>query len=106
MTLTNLRNKAVIATRLTTVSGNKQAYATTTAHMVEIQMLSPEKTNLFNGAMGKTYQCYADALADIVEGDKLRQTSNGNVYKVKTGGVTRRSQGSIDYLSVIVEQVN
>lgn len=104
--LTNLRNKQVVITRLTTISGNKQAYATTTATYVEIQVLSPEKTNLYNGAMGKTFRCYLDPSEDIIEGDKLRETSNGHLYKVKTGGVSRRTQGSIDYISVIMEQIN
>lgn len=104
--LLNLTNKEIIITRLTTVSGNKRAYATVTADFAEIQLLSPEKTNLYNGAMGKTFKCYVDPSVDIREADMLREVSNGNLYKVKTGGVTRRSQGSIDYFQIVMEQVN
>lgn len=104
--LEHLTTKQIIITRLTTTTGNRRAYATLTAAFAEIQQLSVEKTNLYNGAMGKTFQCYVDPSVSILEGDSLRETSTGNIYKVKTGGVTRRSMGSIDYLSVIMEQVN
>ena len=106
MTFLNLTNKQIVISRLTPVSGNKKIYATLTAGLAEIQLLSPEKTNLYNGMMGKTYQLYTDPSTDISEGDILREVDTGNRYKVKTGGITRRTQGSIDYLSVIVEQIN
>ena len=106
MTLQNLRNKQIIVSRLTTVSGNKRAYATLTAAYVELQPASREKVDMFGGAMGKLFNCYADISADILEADMLRETSSGNLYKVKTGGVSKRSQGSIDYLQIVVEQIN
>jgi hypothetical protein len=107
MTLENLRNKQVVISSLTTINGTrKQAYTTVTAALVELQPLSPEKTNLYNGQMGKTFKCFMDISADVTEGDLLREVSSGNRYKVKTGGISKRSQGSIDYLSVIVEQIN
>lgn len=104
--LQNLTTKEIIITRLTTVSGNRKAYATTTAALAEIQPLSPAKTQLFEGAMGKTYICYVDSSVTILEGDKLRETSNGNIYKVKTGGVSRRTFGSVDFKSIIMEHIN
>lgn len=105
-TLENLTTKAIIITRLSTVSGYKRAYATLTAAFAEIQPLSREKTEMYNGAMGKTFICYVDPSVSIQESDMLRETSNGNLYKVKTGGVSRRTMGSIDYVAVIMEQVN
>lgn len=105
-TLQNLTTKQIIITRLTTVTGNRRAYATTTACMAEVQPLSPAKTNLYNGAMGKTFICYVDPTVTILEADMLREVSNGNLYKVKTGGVSRRTFGSVDFLSIVMEQVN
>ncbi len=105
-TLENFTNKQIITARLTVVSGNKRAYATLTAAFAEVQLLSPEKTNLYEGAMGKTFKMYVDPSVSVLEGDLIREVSNGNKYKVKTGGVTRRTQGSIDYTQVIMEQIN
>lgn len=105
-TLLNLCTKQIIITRLTTVSGNRQAYTTTTGAVAEIQPLSPEKTNLANGIMGKTFACYVDPDVSILEHDKLREVATGNVYKVKTGGVSRRTFGSVDFIAIVMEQVN
>lgn len=105
-TLENLLTKQIIITRLTTVSGNKKAYATTTATYAEIQPITPDKVNLYNGAMGKTYKCFTDPTDDIQEGDTLREVSTGKLFKVKTGGVSRRTMGSMDFLAIIMEQVN
>ena len=105
-TLINLTNKQVIISRLTTVSGNRRAYVTTTAAMSEIQPLSPAKTQLVEGVMGKTYHIFTESTADIQESDKLREVSTSKVFKVKTGGVSRRTMGSMDFLAVIVEQMN
>ena len=105
-TLENLTTKAIIITRLTTISGNRRAYATLTAAFAEIQPLSPEKTQIYDGVVGKTFRCYVDPSVSIQEADRLRETSTGNIYKVKTGGVSRRTMGSIDYTAVIMEQVN
>lgn len=105
-TLQNLTTKQIVITRLTTVSGNKRAYLTTTACMAEIQPLSLEKTNLINGAMGKTFKCFIDPSVTVQEADMFREVSNGNLYKVKTGGVSRRTFGSVDFITIIMEQVN
>ncbi len=105
-TLQNLTNKQIIITRLVTVSGNKKAYSTTTAAMAELQPLSPAKTQAFDGVMGKTYACYVDPSVTILEGDRLREVSNGKIYKVKNGGVSRRTFGSVDFLSIIIEHIN
>jgi len=105
-TLQNLTTKQIIITRLSTVSGYKQAFATVTAALAEIQPLSPSKTQSIEGVIGKTYICYTDPAAAVLAGDRLREVSTGNVYKVRTGGVSRRTFGSIDYLSVTMEQIN
>lgn len=104
--LLNLRNKQVIITRLLTVSGNKRAYATTTAAWVEIQPVSFSKQDVGGGVMNKLYKMFMDPTADIQEADMLRETSNGKHYKVRTGGVNRRTQGSIDYIEVVMELTN
>lgn len=105
-TLLNLTTKQIIITRLTAVSGYKRAYVTTTAAMAEIQPLSPAKTELIGGVMGKTFVIYVDPSVSIQESDRLREVSTGNIYTVKTGGVSRRTFGSVDFVSVHVEQVN
>lgn len=105
-TLENLATKQIVITRLMAVSGNKRAYATTTAALAEIQPLSPEKTTLVNGQMGKTYRAFVDPSYSVQESDILREVATGNKYKVKTGGVSRRTFGSIDYNEIIMEQIN
>lgn len=106
VTLVNLTTKQVIITRLTTVTGNRKAYTTTTACMAEVQPLSPDKTQLVEGVMGKTYKCFTEGNIDIQEGDRLREVATGKIFKVKNGGVSRRTFGSMDFLAVIMEQVN
>lgn len=105
-TLENLTTKRLIVSRLVTVTGNRKAYATTTGAWGEVQPLSPQKTQLVEGVMGKTYNVYTESTDDIQEADKLREVGTGKVFKVKTGGVSRRTMGSIDFLSIVVEQVN
>lgn len=105
-TLIHLTNKQVIISRLVNVGGNKTAYATVTGALSELQPLSLEKTALVDGVMGKTYRIYVDPTVDIREHDKVQEVSTGKIFKVKTGGVTRRTMGSIDYVTAIVEQVN
>lgn len=105
-TLQNLTTKEIVIVRLSVVSGNKQAYTTTTAAIAEVQPLSAQKTNLYNGAMGKTFICYVDPSVSVQESDRIREVGTGNIYKVKTGGVTRRTFGSIDYKAIVMEQVN
>lgn len=105
-TLQNLTTKQIVIARMSVVSGNKRAYATTTAANSEIQPLSLDKTNLYNGQMGKTFKCYVDPSVTILEADLIREVSTGRLFKVKTGGVSRRTMGSIDYTEVVMEQTN
>lgn len=105
-TLAHLATNSFIISRLTTISGYKKDFTTTTGIKANLQPLSAEKTQLFEGAMGKTYVIYCDAAIDIQEGDELRDTSTQDIYRVKNGGVSRRTHGAIDYKQVIVEQTS
>ncbi len=105
-TLAHIATDALIITRLTTISGFKKDYTTTTGIKANVQPLSPAKTDLFNGVMGKTFAIFVDGAIDIQEGDKLRDTSDNRIFKVKNGGVSRRTHGAIDYSTVIVELVS
>ena len=105
MSLTSLRNKTVIVSRPTVVSGYKQTFATVTAELVEVQKLSDDKAALYDGVAGKLYVVFADYDADILEHDKLVD-EDGRLFRVKTGGISARTQGSIEYKRIVVEQMN
>ncbi len=105
-TLQNLATKQIIITRLVATSGFKQAYATTTAGLAEIQPLSPAKTQSVDGVIGKTFVCYVDPSVSILPSDRIREVNTGNIYKVRTGGVSRRTFGSVDFVAIVMEQVN
>lgn len=106
MKLTHLATNLVIITRMTSVSGYKQAFSTVTAAMMAVQPLSLEKTALIGGVFGQTFKIYVDGDIDIQEGDRLRDFDTDEIYRVKSGAVTRRTYGSIDYREVIVEKVS
>lgn len=105
MSLQHLLTKTFIQSRLTAISGYKQAFATVTGARGNLQPLSLSKNQLSDGVMGKTFVIYADPTLDVREGDKLRDTATGKYYKVRNGGVTRRTQGSIDFNHIIVEEI-
>lgn len=104
--LAHLATHTLIASRLTTVSGNKKAFTTTTGFKAAVQPISASKQQMYEGAVGKTFQIYADGSLDVQEGDQLRDTFNGKYYKVKNGGVSRRTHGGlIDFHEIIVEEI-
>lgn len=105
-TLINLTTKQIIISRLTTVSGNRRTYATTTAAWAEVQPQSPSKTQAIEGVVLKTYAIYTESTADIQEHDMIREVETGKLFKVMSGGVSRRTMGSMDFLSINVNQVN
>jgi len=105
-TLTHLATNTFIITRLVTISGYKKDFCTTTGIRGSLQPLSFSKTNLFNGVMGKTFRIFVEGSIDIQEGDKLRNTSTDEIYKVKNGGTTRRTMGAVDYNECIIEQIS
>lgn len=104
--LAHLATNKLIISELVTVSGYKQSYTTVTSCLGALQPLGAEKTNLYNGVMGKTYRIFLDHGIDIGENDKLRDIETGKEYKVVNGGVNRRTQGSTDYKEVIIIETN
>lgn len=105
-TLAHLSTNRFIISRLVTVSGYKQDYTTTTGIKGTLQPLSPEKTQLYAGIVGKTYVIYVDSYIDLNEGDKLRDVDTGAIYKVVNGGQSQRAFGIIDYKKVIIQLVS
>ena len=101
--ITHLLSNIVIITRLSTVSGNKQAYSTVTSVSGHIQPITGEKAALYDGVFGKTFKIYVDGETDIKEGDKLKD-ENGYYYTVKSGAVSRRTFGSFDFREIIIER--
>jgi hypothetical protein len=81
-------------------------YSTVTGCKGNLQPASPSKTESFDGVMGKTFTIYVDGTIDVAEEDKFKDIDTGKVYKVMTGGVTRRTMGAIDYSEVTVVEVN
>jgi len=103
MKLTHLLNKQIVIARLVTESGDKMVFSTVTTEMGHIQPMADTKTEIVEGVFGKTFRLYMEGDVDIQEGDLLRDP-NGNYYKVKPDGVSRRTFGSFDYLIVVVEK--
>lgn len=89
---------------MTAVSGNKQAFSTVTAVVGNLQPVSAQDAQLYDGVYGRTFQFFADGAIDIQEGDRLKD-EKGAYYRVKGGGVVRRTEGSIDYLKVLCERI-
>ena len=84
-------------------SGDKMAMSTVTSSKAQIQPLDAERTQIVGGVFGKTFRIWVDTSLNIQEGDRLRD-EDGNFYKVRKGGVTPRSFGSIDYKEVLIEK--
>lgn len=103
--ISHLRTNTLIQQRMVAVAGSyKQVFSTVTAVVGNLQPLSIQDAQLFDGVFGRTFQFFADGTVDIQEGDKMRD-ENGVFYRVKGGGVVRRTEGSIDYLKVICERI-
>ncbi len=101
-----LANNQIVILRQSTVSGNLQAFATVTTELFNKQSVSPERTELFGGIVGKTYVFSCDGVIDVQEGDKFRDVDTSILYKVVSGGVTRKTHGSIDYLEIIAQEIS
>ena len=82
----------------------KQIFSTVTAVMGNLQPISVADVAVYDGVYGRTFQFFCDGTIDIQEGDKLKDET-GKYYRVKGGGVVRRTEGSIDYTKVIVERI-
>lgn len=106
MSIQHLATNTMIQSRMTTVSGYKQAFSTVTASLPgALQPLNDKDAALYEGVFGRTFQFFCDGTIDIQEGDKLVDTNTGVSYRVVSGGVVRRSFGSIDHLKVICERI-
>ena len=103
MRLTHLFDNRTIIARKVTVSGDKMAYVTVTAEMMNYQPVADSATEIREGTFGKQFKIYADGGADLQEGDRLRD-ENGVEYTVQPDGVSRRTMGSIDYLIAVVQK--
>ena len=100
-----LKDKTVVIARKTQQTGTDKFLASTvTSAQMHIQPLSQEKAELYDGVFGKTYTFYMDAGIDILPGDKLTD-EDGEIYKVVTGGVSKRDFGSFNHKEVIVEKI-
>ena len=104
MKFEHLLTSKIIISRMQSVAGDKIANSTVTAAWVNLQPLSEEKTSLVSGVYGKTYVIYCDNGIDIKDGDKLKDENN-YYYIVAKGGITQRSQGSIEYAKVIITRI-
>lgn len=105
-TLVNLQTNRFIHSQLIALTGFKKGYSTVTAMQATLQPLDEQKTNLYNGAMGKTFKFFTDYNENVIEGDLFQEVDTGKRYKVVNGGVSRRSFGSMDFQNVIVIEVN
>lgn len=105
-TLAHIATNQFIITRKTSVSGFRSAFATTTGIRANLQPLTDAKAQIFDGVPGKSFTIYADGVLDIQEGDRLRDINTGELYQVMTGGVSRRTHGSIDYKQCVVQLLN
>lgn len=101
--ITHLLSNTVVITRLSAVSGDKQAYSTVTSVEGHIQPISAGKAQLYDGVFGKSFKIYVDGDSDIQQGDRLKD-ENGIYYTVKADGVSRRTFGSFDFRQVIIEK--
>lgn len=104
--LVNLQTNRFVQSTLTSAGGYKMVFATVTGLQGGLQPLSSDKTNMYAGVMGKTFQLFLDNGEDVNEGDRFRDIDTGKNYKVVNGGVSRRTHGSMDFLSIIVVEVD
>lgn len=101
MRLTHLLNNRVIIARRVTTTGDKMAYVTVTAEMMNIQPVGDTATEIREGTFGKQFRIYCDGGASLQEGDRLRD-ENGYFYTVQPDGVSRRTMGSIDFIIAVI----
>lgn len=89
--LATFMNKKVSVMRLTTVSGNRKALATTQTPWSEIQNIDTRHQQVSEGIASKTYKAWFDIDAGIQEGDIIRNQDNNQRFKVI--GVEKHGQG-------------
>ena len=101
--LRNLMSNKIIIARQAATSGIKMAYLTVTAEFANFQPLGNRNSEIAPGSFSKAVRFYFPGDADVQEGDRLKDDL-GNYYTVASGGINRRSHGSLDYLSVDTEK--
>lgn len=80
---------------------NKYVYsATLTGYSADIQPLDPERIEIYNGRMGKTWAAFIDSSVDVKEGDII--VTDGKRYGVKAVS-TWQSAGLLDHRELIIE---
>lgn len=103
MRLTHLLNNRIIIARKVAVSGDRLAYVTVTAEMMNMQPVGDSATEIRAGTFGKQFKIYCDGGADLKEGDRLRDEDNVE-YTVMPDGVSRRTMGSLDFIIAVVQK--
>lgn len=105
--ITHLLDRRIRLYRLSQVSGNKTAYSTLTSSIeVARQPLTDEKSAFFDGSHGKTFVFFVDEALNIKESDQIRDYE-GNIYKIKAGGIEKRDDGLMaSYMRIVVDKVN
>lgn len=104
MRLTHILDNRVIIARKVATSGDKLAFVTVTAEMMNIQPVSDSSTEIREGTFGKQFRIYCDGGADLQPGDRLRNNDNGETYTVMSDGVSRRTMGSMDFIIAVVQK--
>lgn len=103
MRLTHLMDNRIIIARRVAVSGDRMAFVTVTAEMMNLQPVGDSATEIRAGTFGKQFKIYCDGGADLQEGDRLKD-ENGVDYTVQPDGVSRRTMGSIDFIVAVVQK--
>ena len=103
--LTHLMDNRVVIARRIAVTGDKMAYVTVTAEMMNIQPVGDSSSEISEGTFGKQFIIYCDGNADLSEGDRLAD-ENGNTYTIQADGVTRRTMGSMDFIVAVIQKTN
>lgn len=101
----HLATNTMIQSRMTTISGSKQAFSTVTAELPgTLQPLANADAALAEGVFGRQFQFFCDSSVDIQEGDRLKD-EDGLFYRVRAGAVVERTFGSISFKKVICERI-
>lgn len=103
MRLTHLMTNRTIIARKVAITGDKMAYVTVTAQMMNYQPVGDSSSQIREGTFGKQFKIYTDGGADLNEGDRLRD-EDGIKYTVMPDGVSRRTMGSIDFIIAVVQK--
>ena len=106
--LATFKNKTVNLMRLTTVTGNKKAFATVyTSLECDIQNIDSIQNHVSEGIASKNYMAWFDPTEDVREGDILRDEATSRQFKVV--GVERKGQGMglmAEHLEVVLTRYN